>query len=102
MTGEETFQKAKVLRNLNFVIKICQNTPQLCWGDEWHYTLSPGGSGLGCGGNDLIVIPTLILPAYSAEVASGYVGRASRGRKVFRELDAPQLCCGVLHPLIGQ
>jgi hypothetical protein len=26
--------------NLNF-IKICQNTPQLCWGDEWP-TLSPG------------------------------------------------------------
>jgi len=23
-------------------IKICQNTPQLCWGDEWYYTLSPG------------------------------------------------------------
>jgi hypothetical protein len=22
-------------------IKICQNTPQLCWGDEWP-TLSPG------------------------------------------------------------
>jgi len=27
-------------RNLYF-IKICQNTPQLCWGDEWP-TLSPG------------------------------------------------------------
>ena len=27
-------------------IKICQNTPQLCWGDEWP-TLSPGGRGLG-------------------------------------------------------
>jgi len=25
-------------------IKICQNTPQLCWGDEWP-TLSPGGRG---------------------------------------------------------
>ncbi len=20
---------------LNCFIKICQNTPQLCWGDEW-------------------------------------------------------------------
>ena len=30
---------------VNF-IKICQNTPQLCWGDEWP-TLSPGGRGLG-------------------------------------------------------
>jgi len=27
-------------------IKICQSTPQLCWGDEWP-TLSPGGRGLG-------------------------------------------------------
>ena len=27
-------------------IKICQNTPQLCWGDEW-LPLSPGGRGLG-------------------------------------------------------
>jgi hypothetical protein len=27
-------------------IKIFQNTPQLCWGDEWP-TLSPGGRGLG-------------------------------------------------------
>ena len=27
-------------------IKMCQNTPQLCWGDEWP-TLSPGGRGLG-------------------------------------------------------
>jgi hypothetical protein len=26
----------------NQFIKICQNTPQLCWGDEWR-TLSPGG-----------------------------------------------------------
>ena len=32
-------------RLLNF-IKICQNTPQLCWGDEWP-PLSPGGRGLG-------------------------------------------------------
>jgi len=30
------FEKSK----LGF-IKICQNTPQLCWGDEWP-TLSPG------------------------------------------------------------
>ena len=27
-------------------IKMCQNTLQLCWGDEWP-TLSPGGRGLG-------------------------------------------------------
>jgi len=27
-------------------IKIFQNTPQLCWGDEWP-TLTPGGRGLG-------------------------------------------------------
>jgi len=27
-------------------IKMCQNTPQLCWGDEWP-PLSPGGRGLG-------------------------------------------------------
>jgi hypothetical protein len=27
-------------------IKMCQNTPQLCWGDEWH-SLSPGGRELG-------------------------------------------------------
>jgi len=64
-------------------IKICQNTPQLCWGDEWP-TLSPGGRGLGRGGNDLIITPTLILPHQG-------------GGKFFRELDAPQLCCGVLH-----
>jgi len=35
-------------------------------------------------GNDLIITPTLILPHQG-------------GRKFFRELDAPQLCCGVLH-----
>jgi len=34
-----------VVQNCQF-IKICQNTPQLCWGDEWP-TLSPGGRGLG-------------------------------------------------------
>ena len=27
-------------------IKMCQNTPQLCWGDEWP-SLSPGGRGSG-------------------------------------------------------
>ena len=27
-------------------IKMCQNTPQLCWGDKWP-PLSPGGRGLG-------------------------------------------------------
>ena len=27
-------------------IKMRQNTPQLCWGDEWP-ALSPGGRGLG-------------------------------------------------------
>jgi len=29
-------------------IKICQNTPQLCWGDEWHPYIIPsplGGEG---------------------------------------------------------
>jgi len=36
------------------------------------------------GGNDLIITPTLILPHQG-------------GGKFFRELDAPQLCCGVLH-----
>jgi len=62
-------------------IKICQNTPQLCWEDEWP-TLSPGGRGLG--GIYLIITPTLILPHQG-------------GGKFFRELDAPQLCCGALH-----
>jgi hypothetical protein len=34
------------LRGVDFkFIKIFQNTPQLCWGDEWS-TLSPGGEGL--------------------------------------------------------
>jgi hypothetical protein len=28
------------LASIDF-IKMCQNTPQLCWGDEWP-TLSPG------------------------------------------------------------
>jgi len=42
-------------------MKMCQNTPQLCWGDEWP-TLSPGGEGQGEGGNDLMITPTLILP----------------------------------------
>ena len=35
-------------------------------------------------GNDLIITPTLILPHQG-------------GGKFFKELDAPQLCCGVLH-----
>jgi len=56
---------------------MCQNTPQLCWGDEWP-SLSPGGRGLG--GNDLIITPTLILPPAFAEAASRR--QASRGRKV--------------------
>ena len=54
----------------------------------------PGGRGLGLrlgrtygserrGGNDLVITPTLILPH-------------QRGGEFFRELDAPQLCCGVL------
>ena len=76
---------------------MCQNTPQLCWGDEWS-PLSPGGRGLGLrlgraygserwGGNDLIITPTLILPHQG-------------GGKFFRELDAPQLCCGALHLIV--
>ena len=36
---------------------MCQNTPQLCWGDEWP-PFSPGGRE---GGNDLIVTPTVTL-----------------------------------------
>jgi hypothetical protein len=36
------------------------------------------------GGNDLVITPTLILPHQG-------------GGEFFRELDAPQLCCGVLH-----
>jgi hypothetical protein len=42
---------------------------------------APGGRGLGCGGNDLIITPTLILPHQG-------------GGKVFGELDAPQLAAG--------
>jgi len=34
--------------DLKVIIKMCQNTPQLCWGDEWP-TLSPGGEGSGEG-----------------------------------------------------
>jgi len=34
------------LEGINAFIIIFQNTPQLCWGDEWS-TLSPGGRGLG-------------------------------------------------------
>jgi len=33
---------------IKLFIKICQNTPQLCWGDEW-LSLSPGGEGEGEG-----------------------------------------------------
>jgi len=68
-------------------IKICQNTPQLCWEDEWP-TLSPGGLRPGRasgserrGGIYLIITPTLILPPAFAEAASRR--QASRGRKVF-------------------
>ncbi len=43
--------------------------PEQSWGDEWP-TLSPGGRGLGCGGND------------------------QGGGKFFGELDAPQLAAG--------
>ncbi len=76
-------QSVKTKSLINGFIKICQNTPQLCWGDEW-LSLPPGGRGLGWGGNDVIITPTLILPHQG-------------GGKFFRELDAPQLCCGVLH-----
>src|SRR4030043_1394014 len=34
-------------RYKNEFIKICQNTPQLCWGDEWP-TLSPGDCVVTC------------------------------------------------------
>jgi len=39
------FEKKDLAVIIKF-IKICQNTPQLCWGDEW-LPLSPGGRGLG-------------------------------------------------------
>jgi len=80
MDLQEELNKADYHMPIIF-IKMCQNTPQLCWGDEWP-PLSPGGKGLG--GNDLIITPTLILPHQG-------------GGKSFGELDAPQLCCGVLH-----
>ena len=38
-------------------------------------------------GNDVIITPSLILSHQG-------------GGKFFRELDAPQLCCGVLHSLL--
>jgi hypothetical protein len=38
--SEFKISKIKII----FFIKICQNTPQLFWGDEW-LTLSPGGRG---------------------------------------------------------
>jgi len=34
------------IMSMGYFIKMCQNTPQLCWGDEWP-SLSPGGRGLG-------------------------------------------------------
>ena len=40
---EETIRLSKgknVFERIFDFIKICQNTPQLCWGDEW-LTLSP-------------------------------------------------------------
>ena len=55
----------------------------------------PWGERVRVRGNDLIITPTLILPPASAEAASRR--QASRGGEFFRELDAPQLCCGVLH-----
>jgi len=52
---------------------MCQNTPQLCWGDEWP-PLSPGRQPGRASGPEA----TLILPHQG-------------GGKFFRELDAPQL-----------
>ena len=34
LTGDEFIRWTAGLGYLGF-IKICQNTPQLCWGDEW-------------------------------------------------------------------
>ena len=34
--------KEKIEGKREVFIKICRNTPQLCWGDEWPI-LSPGG-----------------------------------------------------------
>jgi len=44
----------------------------------------PWGERVRVRGNDVIITPTLILPHQG-------------GGKFFRELDAPQLCCGELH-----
>jgi hypothetical protein len=42
-----SFCNAPLYKSSNFpLIKIYQNTPQPCWGDEW-FPLSPGGRGLG-------------------------------------------------------
>jgi hypothetical protein len=42
-------------------IKTCQNTPQLCWGDEW--PPSPLGERVRVRGkSDFCITPTLILP----------------------------------------
>jgi hypothetical protein len=61
-------------------IKTCQNTPQLCWGDEW--PPSPLGERVRVRGkSDLCITPTLILPHQG-------------GGKYFRDLDAPQLPAG--------
>ena len=59
--------------------KICQNTAALLGMNEplWRERVRVRGS-------DVIITPTLILPHQG-------------GGKFFRELDAPQLCCGVLH-----
>ena len=43
VTIYEGYQNAKAWERF---IKICQNTPQFCWGDEWP-PLSPGGRGEG-------------------------------------------------------
>ena len=54
-------------------IKKFQNSPPLPWRERVRVR-----------GGDLIITATLILPHQG-------------GGKYFRELDAPQLCCGVLH-----
>jgi len=39
----------------------------------------------------------MITPHPFDKLRTGFNPPPSRGRKVFRELDAPQLCCGILH-----
>ena len=46
LTGKIAVGKTATMDEILDLIKICQNTPQLCWGDEW-LPLSPGGRGLG-------------------------------------------------------